>query len=376
LNPERILILKPSSLGDVIQALPVLRILRRRFPQAEIYWWVDRELAPLIEDDPDLTGVCLFYRRGWSGWQTWQATARSLWRMRRLEFDWVLDLQALARSGLIAWFSGGRRIVGLDDPREGAPTFYDTAVPRPGPRSHAVEWYLKLVEALDVAPHWDFEWIPPRPQVQARIAASRPEAGAVWIGVQPGARWRSKRWPERHFAETVARLAEAVPEARFAIFGSRAELDAAVRVAAGAPEQCAVLAGKISLPEMVEWLRRCAVVLTNDTGPMHVAAALRRPLVALFGPTDPARTGPYGQAQNVLRAGLDCSPCFRSRCPLRPPNRCMELIRPEEAAAKALELLREGTDPAPAPWRASRWGEPTWTATTNQPSSKVASNAG
>ena len=70
--------------------------------------------------------------------------------------------------------------------------------------------YLKLVEALDVAPHWDFEWIPPRPQVQARIAASRPEAGAVWIGVQPGARWRSKRWPERHFAETVARLAEAV----------------------------------------------------------------------------------------------------------------------------------------------------------------------
>jgi ADP-heptose:LPS heptosyltransferase len=135
LRTVKILILKPSSLGDVVQAMPVLRLLKLHWPDSEIYWWINSRLAPLLEGDPDLTDVVRFNRRGWAAPAHWGELWRSLCWSRNQSFDLVIDLQSLARSGAFAWLADGKLLVGLDDSREGARGFYDLVVPR----AHGVE---------------------------------------------------------------------------------------------------------------------------------------------------------------------------------------------------------------------------------------------
>ncbi|MCB1126819.1 MAG: glycosyltransferase family 9 protein [Verrucomicrobiae bacterium] len=341
--PRRILILKPSSLGDVIQAIPVLRLLKRHLPASEIHWWIDTGLSALFEDDPDLAGLQLFDRRRWTRPTGWPLMIRSLRRMRQLGFDWVIDLQALARSAIVAWLSRGRLIVGLEDPREGAPAFYDEAVLRPSRNTHAVDWYLSVLDRLGIAKETPFDWLPPRPVVAKRIRERWPVAGGRWIALQPGARWVTKRWPARHFQQLVGTLAARLPDVRFAILGSRAEADLGREVATGAPDRCLLLAGDTTLPEMVEWLRGCELLVTNDTGPMHAAAALGKPVLALFGPTEPRRTGPYGQIEHVLRRSLPCVPCFRNSCRRAIDRECLVGLSPREVADVALVRLAQAT---------------------------------
>ena len=138
----KILILKPSSLGDVIHALPVLRLLKLHFRDAEIFWWIDSTLAPLIEGDPDLTGIVRFERKRWGKPQHWPEMFRSIRWLRSQRFDLVIDLQSLLRSAVFAWLTRGKFLAGLDDTREGASGFYDLAVPRQDFSQHAVDWYL------------------------------------------------------------------------------------------------------------------------------------------------------------------------------------------------------------------------------------------
>ena len=144
------------------------------------------------------------------------------------------------------------------------------------------------------------------------------------IALQPGARWPNKRWPAENFAELVRLTAKNFPAARFAILGDAEDKPLGEIISRAAPERCLNLCGETSLPEMIEWLRLCDLMVTNDTGPMHVAAALGKPLVALFGPTEPRRTGPYGQLENVLRIDLPCSPCLKGSLHLRKTERVSE----------------------------------------------------
>src|SRR5262249_44482336 len=141
----KILILKPSSLGDVVQAIPVVRLLKKHLPSSQIYWWLDRGLVPLLEADPDLTGIIPFDRDGLTSPGRWGHAAGSLLQIRAHRFDWVIDLQSLFRSGLVAWLANGACTIGIDDHREGARAFYDIAVPHPRKHAHAVECYLSLL---------------------------------------------------------------------------------------------------------------------------------------------------------------------------------------------------------------------------------------
>jgi lipopolysaccharide heptosyltransferase II len=324
----KILILKPSSLGDVVHALPVLRLIKRHLPASEIFWWIDSSLAPLLEGDPDLTGVVRFERQRWASPRHWPEMLRSVCWMRAQNFDWVIDLQCLARSGVFAWLANGKFLIGLDEPREGARGFYDVAVRRPSSHTHAVDWYLAVLPRLGVPVHWNFPWLPGRPAVANAVKSKWQTNGARWIAVQPGARWPTKRWPVEYFTELVRLLAKNYPNARFAILGDRNDKLLGEIIACAAPGRCLDLCGQTSLPEMVEWLRLCKLMVTNDTGPMHVAAALRKPLVALFGPTDPRRTGPYGQFDSVLRIELPCAPCLKSRCAYEKQNECLRALLP------------------------------------------------
>ncbi len=149
-----------------------------------------------------------------------------------------------------------------------------------------------------------------------------------WLILQPGARWSNKRWPVEGFAELVRQAAVRRKDLRFAILGGPEDRPLGGTIASVAPERSLDLTGQLSLPEMVEWIRLGAAMVTNDTGPMHVAAALGKPVVGLFGPTEPRRTGPYGQLDHVLQAALPCAPCLKSRCAHSRPLECLRLLSP------------------------------------------------
>ena len=338
----KILILKPSSLGDVVHALPVLRFLKQRHPHSAIYWWADLDRLPLLEGDPDLAGVIPFDRRRWAKPQHWGELFQSVRRLRAHHFDWVIDLQALARSSLFAWAANGGFTVGLADLREGAPALYDVAIPRPSPATHAVDWYLAVLPALGVPVQGDFDWLPPRPGIQQELCRKWPAlAGAGdWILLQPTARWATKQWPVERFAEVARQLARRDPRWRLAVLGGPADRAVGERIVQAAPEACLNLAGQTSLWEMVEWVRRSRLLITNDTGPMHIAAAVGTPVVALFGPTDPRRTGPYQQGDHVLQQrDLPCVPCLKSCCSYRQPFECLRSLTVDPVVQMACRLL-------------------------------------
>jgi len=333
----KILILKPSSLGDVVQALPVLRLLKRHQPAAEIFWWVDTAFAPLLEDDPGLAGVVRFHRRRWASPIHWPEMLGTVRWMRAQNFDWVIDLQCLARSGVFAWLANGQLLIGLDEPREGARGFYDIIVPRASFHTHAADWYLAVLRRLGVPVDWNFAWLPERPAAAAAVKAKWRTNGARWIALQPGARWPNKRWPLEHFAELMRLVGAQFGDARFLVLGAGDDKPLGARLRSFAPERCLDLTGQTSLPEMVEWLRLCELMVTNDTGPMHVAAALGKPVVAVFGPTEPRRTGPYGQLDHVVQHPLPCAPCLKPFCTYTEPFECLNAISP----ATVFERVRQ-----------------------------------
>jgi lipopolysaccharide heptosyltransferase I len=337
----KILILKPSSLGDVVQALPVLRLLKCHLPVSRIHWWIDSGLAPLLEGDPDLEGIVRFERKRWASPRHWPEMFRSIRWLREQRYDWVIDLQCLARSGAFAWLANGKLLMGLDEVREGARGFYDISVRRASFHTHAVDWYLGVLPQLGVPVHNGFTWLPERPEVAAAVTTKWHPNGSRWIALQPGARWQNKRWPAEHFAELTRRLAAELSGVRFAVIGGAQEQPLAEVICRAVPDRCLNLAGTTSLPELIEWLRRCDLLVTNDTGPMHVAVALGKPVVALFGPTEPRRTGPYGQLSHVLNHPLACVPCLKSRCSWPRPVEGLTALSPEMVFAATRRTLAQ-----------------------------------
>ena len=335
----KVLILKPSSLGDVVQALPVARLLRRARPDTTIHWWLNRELTPLLDGDPDIARVVPFDRKRLGRISGLPRLASHLRAIRAERYDWVIDLQSLARSAFVSWYARGGFTIGLDDRREGAPAFYDQAVPRSGFATHAVDWYLDVLRALGIPVDGDFEWLPARPEVFRLLRCRIPLLDPDCIALQPGARWENKRWPLDHFRQVIAQLRTRLPRTQILILGGADDRPLGSALAAGGVSGVLDLTGQLDLQELVEVMRRVRVLVTNDTGPMHIAAALGRPVVGLFGPTEPRRTGPYGLHHRILRHELPCSPCMKSRCRWRDPLACLIGITPRQVADAVAGLL-------------------------------------
>ena len=329
----KILILKPSSLGDVVHAMPVLRLLKLEFPESEIHWWLEDRLRPLLVGDPDLAAVAPFERRQWRSAQGWWRTVRVGWGLRRQRFDWVIDLQALARSAWFAWLANGALTVGLDSGREGARGLYDRVVARPHPDAHAVEWNLAVLHALGVPTDRSFEWLPHWPDAAAAIRQRQANDNVRWIMLCPGARWENKRWPTANFAALIKHLLAADAGLNIGVLGGREDQPLGRVLATENPGRCLDLTGQTSLPELVEWLRLGELLVNNDTGPMHIAAALGKPVVALFGPTHAGRTGPWQAPGEVLQADLPCVPCRKRTCANPIDRECLHVLSPERVAA-------------------------------------------
>jgi lipopolysaccharide heptosyltransferase I len=316
LDAQRIALIKPSALGDILHSLPVLTALRRRYPHAHITWVVNHGYEPLLRGHRDLDDVVTFDRRGWRrGWISGTRTLVGFLReLRRRRFDVVIDLQGLLRSGLITRATGARRRVGLSTAREGAGWFYTDIVPVPEPRSiHAVDRYWVVAQAFGVG-EGAKEFHVPIPEEAHRWAAEvlrdwpRP-----WLMLGVGSRWMTKRWLPEHFA-TLTRWAQAQFGGTALFVGGPDETVLAQTVCSGLTGPTRDWTGRTTLPQLAALLARADVMLANDTGPLHLAVALGRPVVAPYTCTRVHLTGPYGAAHRAVETTVWCRGSCLKRC--------------------------------------------------------------
>lgn len=334
---KRILFIKPSSLGDIVHALPSLAAVRRRFPQAHITWLVKRQWAELLERAEGLDRVWAI-GSGPAGWLS------EVPRLRAERFDLAVDLQGLFRSALMAWLACCPVRVGFANGREGSPLFYTQRVAVPTLEMHAVDRYLLVAEALGAArpatPQFRLTIAPDdRQQVSDALARAGVPAGSPWIAMNVSARWPTKRWPVESFAAVADRLYREGAGPVVLIGGpeDRAEARAVQSLAHAASVHD--LTGRTPLSLLPALLQSASVLVTNDSGPMHVAAAVGTPVVALFGPTSPVRTGPYGTQHRVLTHEVPCRPCFSRTCRNAEPLACLKGIAPEMVVREVIRFL-------------------------------------
>ncbi|MEW6264670.1 MAG: glycosyltransferase family 9 protein [Thermodesulfobacteriota bacterium] len=326
-----ILIVKLSAIGDVVMALPFLAALRRAFPRARLTWLVEEAAADLLKNHPLLDRTIVSRRRTWWGelkqgrFREAFGDASRFWReLRRERYDLVVDLQGLLKSGILTILSGGRRRLGFDRTREFSYLFVNEKLPAYDPDRHALERYLDVAVHLGAGEvdRSDF-FLPGSPRAAEKAAAWLAGAGPVIVALNPGAQGTSKLWPRKNWRDLCHGLT-AEPGISLVLTGGPDEAAFNADLAGGA-RQVLDLTGRTDLLVLAEIFRSAAALVCPDTGPMHLAAAVGTPVVALFGPTAPWRTGPYGSGHVVLRTNLACSPCFLRSC-RNPP--CMNSLTP------------------------------------------------
>jgi heptosyltransferase-1 len=317
----KMLVIKPSSLGDVVQALPVLSVLREKYPRARIDWLVNEEFGGILTDNPYLETIHLWDRAGWSRPARLPAALKKaasvIRHLRQAQYDVVLDLQGLLRSGLIARLSRAKEIIGFADAREMAPLFYSRKVHAPTDRMHSVERYV-LAAGGDPSQEMHFPIAFSRQDkqtVEDLLARMQHDKSKPFIIFVPAARWETKRWPEKNYA-ALAEILHASDGAHVGLVGSHAELAPAKRIISMGTCPLMNFTGRTTLKQLAYLLKKADAVVGNDTGPIHIAAAVGTPAVAIYGPTSPTRTGPYGKQHTVLTSRLPCSPCFSRKCDL------------------------------------------------------------
>jgi lipopolysaccharide heptosyltransferase I len=340
-SPKRILLIKPSAIGDVVHTLPVWNLLRGHWPEAQISWLVTPACAGLIEGLPGLNVIRFERGRLGRAWRSKTAATELLglgrW-LRELTFDLVIDLQGLFRSGWMAWQTRAPVRVGFASAREFAWTFYTHRVPIDTAEQHATDRYLKVLEALGAATSPIVYPFVVDDVDRAHVERLIP-AGTKYAVLLPGTNWATKRWPVEKFARLVAPLREQFG-LDVAVAGGRDVEELAVRM----PE-ATNLVGRTNLRQLVALLDRAALVVANDSGPMHIAAALGRPLVTMYGPTNPVRTGPYGRPDTVLRLDIPCSPCYARRCS---HQSCLQWLGIEPVLELAREQMGRAAESPPA----------------------------
>jgi heptosyltransferase-1 len=341
-----ILIIKPSSLGDVAVALAVVPALRAHYPDAAIDWLANSEYADLVAAAAHIRRVYAFERGQWRRIGGIGGGLRNLVRLvrdlRRAKYDIVIDLQGLLRSACFTCLTGAPIRVGFANAREGAHLAYNRRVAADRDGTHAVDCCMAAVEALTgerYSPRW--EWRELEGEAATVRTALGTRRGEYFVCVL-GSRWQSKCWAVSHVADAVRGLWERYHQP---VVLSGAESEAAIAEsvinavqAAGCPAEAVInAAGKLSLVELLELFRDSRAVITPDSGPMHLAIAAGAQVVAVMGPTNPVRHGPYGQLEHVVVAPRAHAPCYRRVCLHSEP--CMTMLPAEDVLVKVDDVL-------------------------------------
>jgi lipopolysaccharide heptosyltransferase I len=368
---KKVLLIKLSALGDIVHTLPLLNKLRHRYPVARIDWLVTEAFAEFLRDNPAINNVIEFPRDEWSApWRPapYVSAAKLIAALRAAEYDLVLDLQGQFRSALFAFTSGAPVRIGFDKPRadrwqtlsrnipdeakkhawqgarEGSWLAYTHHIALPTLDVHPVERYLGIAPLLgldDGAPDFSF---PIPPDAVTRIEGLLDYYGIAkqkLIAIAPGTNWDTKQWQASGFAEVARHFLR--KSCAVALIGSDSERALCEQIAQLTPGAIN-LAGETTLAELAALIRRAAVCVTNDSGPMHLATALDSAVVSVFGSTDQVWAGPYRRDGAVVRAGVACSPCYLRRlseCPNR--HACMREVTAATVIEKIEPLLAKHT---------------------------------
>jgi heptosyltransferase I len=324
-SAQKILIVKPSSLGDIVHSLPFLYAIKTRFPSALIHWVVAKGFEGLLDGHPMIDRLWVINKDTWKKIKNVKGTISELKTLsqdlKKENYDLVIDLQGLLRSGMITATTGARIRIGFNEAREGSRLFYTHKI-EGGKDIHAVERYLKIAAFLgcDIA---DISFPFPPSEFASIFNIDKDYAVIV-----PGARWKTKRWPEEEFGQLTSRL-----PLQSVIVGGNTDKDSAGLIVSLSKGKAISLAGKTNVKELIGIMRDAKFVVSNDSGPMHIAAALGIPVFAIFGPTDPAKTGPYGKGHTIIKADTHCAPCFRRTCD---NSQCMKSV----SADKVFEIIK------------------------------------
>lgn len=337
--PQRVLLIKPSSLGDVASAVPVLRGLRRSFRQAHVTWLIGRAYAPLVQHDSHLDDVILFDRaRFGPPWHWPLATGELLSLIKQLragQFDWAIDLQGLFRSGFFAWVSGAGLRAGFADARECATSFYNRAIPCQA--THTVDRNIELARALGIDARDKDMTLQVSPAGKAFAQETLGRYGLRrrgFIVCVPPTRWPTKRYPVRHWRAVISGVLAHAPVVVMGSRGQEAQFCRAITKGLG--PGAIDLAGQTDIPQMVAVLAQAAGVVCCDSAAAFLAPAVGTEVLALLGPTRAERTGPYLHG-TALTAAVPCQGCLKRRCA---HVTCMQAISPAQVTAGALGMLR------------------------------------
>lgn len=355
-----ILIVKLSAIGDVIHTLPSLSALRKLYPEANITWVIEEDSADIIKDHPYLNRVIISRRKKWMADlksphlanRTIREIKAFIRTLKGRSYDLVIDFHGLFKSSIIVFLSGGKRKLGYDSMQELSGLFLNEKI-REDMEKHAVDRYLDFLHHLGSDIDEKEFLIPVQEENRNRVinllTINNIDRKERFVAVNPVAFWETKLWEDDKFARLCDRIAENL-KAKVILTGNRS--DGIIKNIQSLMLQPSVnLGGQTTLRDLAYLYSLSSVVITTDSGPMHISASMGTPVVALFGPTDPLRTGPYGRGHMVIRKEMSCSPCFLKKCNSK---KCMEEITVEEvfqavegkmnkSLAKAGSLGHKGT---------------------------------
>ena len=343
-----ILIVKLSAIGDVIHTLPALNALRKYYPGARITWLVEEDSSALVKGHPAVDQVLVSKRKRWvkgflgpSPWNNVKEIYRFIKRLRGTRYDLVIDFQALLKSGVLIALTRGRRKIGFGkgmEHQEFSYIFLNERIPAVDMDKHALLRNMMLLDALGI-PSGDIEYnLPVQDQDRELVDSLLLQHGIgnskLLVAINPVAKWNSKQWDNLRFAELADQLVNQY-EASVVFTGSQPDHRIIQDIITRMETKATNLAGKTTLIALAALYEKTDLVVSTDTGPMHIAAAQGTPVVALFGPTAPWRTGPFGSAHQIIRVDLECSPCFKRQCET---SDCMEKISVEQVLASVQKL--------------------------------------
>lgn len=348
---RRILIVKPSSLGDIVHTLPLAHALKRCLPGCSIGWIVQQAFAPLLAADRSIDRIYPVQipsasepQAGrWAWLEAFRATLRMLKSLRsqfqQEPYDLILDLHASFRSGLLGRANPGGRRLGFRAAKELNPLFQDQLVAVPAEVQHALAKNLLFCQHLGIsAADEDFHLCSCEEDRQAAQAVLQGHgaAGKRIIYANPAARWQTKFWPVEGWAALADRFHE---QGMTVIFGgSRQDADYITAIAKLMRSPAVIAAGRLNLAQSAALISQSVLYVGLDSGPMHIAALAGVPVVALFGPTHPERVGPWGVAHRIVRAeGLDCLACRKRSCGHLSCMKGISVSMVSDAAAALLE---------------------------------------
>ncbi|MEA5091229.1 MAG: glycosyltransferase family 9 protein [Acidaminococcaceae bacterium] len=365
LEYKNILIIKMSSLGDILHTLPFAAALRQRYPESKISWLVHPQFAGFVPDPPLIDEVIYFDKSAFTkmSWIERVNFAKTFRReLHAKKFDLVIDLQGLFKSAVVAFLTGTKDKIGYCQMREGS-GFISKPICGEHYGDHVIERYLDVARYLGARVNGINFPMPDLKTETAKVHTLLEESGMKFLRKQknlqgkivcgsvqdklsfpvfnnqeplepypyvvlvPGARWETKKWPPEYFAKLAGMF---IADGLYVVLAGSKEDERqgeVIKDLANSPREIINLAGRTSLRELAALIKECRFYVSGDTGPLHIAAALHKPLVAIYGPTRPDRTGPYGNKEaTVLVAPVECAGCLKKQC-----NNwfCMHKVTPE-----------------------------------------------